>query len=48
VNKEQQLMFAETNRPKVSADECLIKIKAISVNRADILQRQGKYPAPKG
>jgi len=48
VNKEQQLEFAETNRPKVSVDECLIRVRAIGVNRADILQRQGKYPAPKG
>jgi len=48
VNNEQQLVFAETDRPKISAGECLIRVKAIGVNRADILQRQGKYPAPKG
>ncbi|MBA6233887.1 MULTISPECIES: NAD(P)H-quinone oxidoreductase [unclassified Colwellia] len=48
VTHEQQLLFAETILPEVSADECLIKVKAIGVNRADILQRQGKYPAPQG
>jgi putative PIG3 family NAD(P)H quinone oxidoreductase len=48
VTNEQKLVFAEMAKPKVSGDECLIKVKAIGVNRADILQRQGKYPAPEG
>jgi putative PIG3 family NAD(P)H quinone oxidoreductase len=34
--------------PTPQADELLVKVKAIGVNRADILQRQGKYPAPAG
>lgn len=28
--------------------EYLLKVRATAVNRADILQRQGKYPPPKG
>lgn len=48
ITTDQQLVFAETPVPELSADECLIRVKAIGVNRADILQRQGKYPAPKG
>lgn len=48
VTDEQQLVFADMAQPEVLPDECLIKVKAIGVNRADILQRQGKYPAPKG
>ena len=31
-----------------AADEVLIKIAAAGVNRADILQRQGRYPPPPG
>lgn len=35
-------------KPKIAPDEVLIKIKAASLNRADILQKQGKYPPPPG
>jgi NADPH:quinone reductase-like Zn-dependent oxidoreductase len=48
VTAQQQLLFAEISIPEISADQCLVKVKAIGINRADILQRQGKYPAPKG
>lgn len=34
--------------PEIAADECLLKVKAIGVNRADLLQRAGKYPPPMG
>ncbi len=34
--------------PEIAADECLIKVHAIGINRADLLQRAGKYPAPAG
>jgi putative PIG3 family NAD(P)H quinone oxidoreductase len=42
------LDFAQTDIPKIKPTQCLIKVKAIGVNRADILQRQGKYPPPAG
>ena len=42
------LVFNTVECPSIAQDECLIKVKAIGVNRADILQKQGKYPAPKG
>lgn len=48
VNEQQKLIFAETNMPDMKADQCLIKVNAIGVNRADILQRDGKYPPPAG
>lgn len=48
VTKAQSLVFKETNTPVITDDECLIAVKAIGVNRADILQRQGKYPPPQG
>ncbi len=34
--------------PKLAESEVLIKVHAFGVNRADTLQRQGRYPAPKG
>lgn len=42
------LRIAETNAPEISDSQVLVKVAAFSVNRADILQRQGKYPPPKG
>ena len=45
---DQQLIFDEMAAPTCRADEVLVEVKAIGINRADILQRQGKYPAPKG
>lgn len=35
-------------KPKPQANELLIKVFAASINRADILQRKGKYPPPSG
>jgi NADPH:quinone reductase len=34
--------------PDVAEDEVLIRVMVAGVNRPDILQRQGKYPAPEG
>jgi len=34
--------------PEPKADEVLIKVEAAGVNRPDVLQRQGLYPAPPG
>ncbi|MCY0979330.1 NAD(P)H-quinone oxidoreductase [Chryseobacterium wangxinyae] len=34
--------------PEVSGDEVLIEVKAAGLNRSDIFQREGNYPAPKG
>ena len=36
------------NPPPPKNTEVLISVKASAVNRADILQRKGFYPAPKG
>jgi putative PIG3 family NAD(P)H quinone oxidoreductase len=46
IDEQQTLFFSETEVPKIASDECLIKVRAIGVNRADILQKQGKYPPP--
>ncbi|MEO8073042.1 MAG: NAD(P)H-quinone oxidoreductase, partial [Acidobacteriota bacterium] len=33
--------------PKPKDAQILVKVKASALNRADILQREGLYPAPK-
>src|SRR5947209_16232416 len=35
-------------RPQPVADQVLVRVRASALNRADLLQRQGKYPAPAG
>ena len=42
------LRVGETEKPSPSKNQVLIKTKATSVNRPDIIQRQGNYPPPKG
>ncbi|KAK4627265.1 Quinone oxidoreductase PIG3 [Fulvia fulva] len=37
-----------TPRPSPKGSECLIKVRAFGLNRADTLQREGRYPAPPG
>lgn len=47
--KDKKLHYEQQNSlPIPSADELLIKVHAIGVNRADILQVEGKYPSPDG
>jgi len=48
VDANKALLFAEQELPEIGDDECLIKVVACGVNRADLLQRDGKYPAPDG
>ncbi len=43
-----QLTMQERPIPHVNANEVLIKVHAAGINRPDIFQRQGKYPAPEG
>lgn len=45
---EQNSLIATTEKPIIDTDECLIKVAASGINRADLLQRAGKYPAPAG
>ena len=42
------LSLAEGQIPDLSANEILIQVAAAGVNRPDIIQRSGNYPAPKG
>lgn len=43
-----QLKMGEFPTPQPTAKELLVKVKATALNRADIFQREGKYPPPKG
>ncbi len=48
INEQNQLSIENIDKPVIGVDECLIKVRAIGVNRADILQKQGHYPPPPG
>ena len=43
-----QLSLGEVSEPIMGDHQILIRVKACGVNRADILQREGKYPPPEG
>jgi len=44
----ENMILGEVPKPDLSEGEVLIKVEAAGINRPDILQRQGNYPAPKG
>lgn len=48
VDENKNLVWSEVADPQIKADEVLVKIYAAALNRADLLQRQGKYPSPAG
>ncbi|HET7628014.1 MAG TPA: NAD(P)H-quinone oxidoreductase [Bacillales bacterium] len=48
VNEDRTLRIGEFDRPEPKADELLVKVHATAVNRADLLQKRGAYPPPKG
>lgn len=41
------MQVAEGERPGIQENEVLVKVAAAGVNRPDVIQRQGNYPAPK-
>lgn len=48
VDENKKLVWTEVEEPEVSDTEVLIEIHAAALNRADLLQRAGTYPSPKG
>lgn len=48
VNDNKELVWSEVAKPEPKSDEILIEIYAAALNRADLLQRKGTYPSPKG
>lgn len=48
VDAGQNLCWAEVPDPVAGPGEVLIEVHAAALNRADLLQRAGKYPSPPG
>lgn len=48
INENRDLVWSEVEKPSPKCGEVLIKIHAAALNRADLLQRKGTYPSPKG
>lgn len=48
VNDDRSLRWDEVADPVCGPEDCLIKIEAAGINRADLLQREGDYPPPPG
>ncbi|XP_010000688.1 PREDICTED: quinone oxidoreductase PIG3 [Chaetura pelagica] len=44
----ENLCVKEVIKPEPGEGEVLVKVSASALNRADLLQRRGKYPPPKG
>jgi len=45
---EGRLEVCEVERPVARADRVRVRVRAAGVNRADLLQKRGRYPAPPG
>lgn len=45
---KNRLIWSEAPEPVAKDGECLLEIHAAALNRADLLQRAGKYPPPPG
>lgn len=48
VNEDKSLRWDNVPDPVLSSDDCLVKIEAAALNRADLMQREGDYPPPPG
>ncbi len=48
INEDRSLRWDEVPDPVLGAEDCLVKIEAAALNRADLLQREGDYPPPPG
>ena len=48
VNEDQSLRWDCVPDPVCGPEDCMIKIEAAGINRADLLQRAGDYPPPPG
>lgn len=48
INEDRSLRWDDVPNPVVGAEDCLVKIEATALNRADLMQREGNYPPPAG
>lgn len=44
----EMLYVGKVERPEPGTGQVLVKVMATSINRADLMQREGKYPPPPG
>ncbi len=48
VNDDRSLRWDDVPDPILGDEDCLVKIEAAALNRADLMQREGDYPPPAG
>ncbi|MBE6780654.1 MAG: NAD(P)H-quinone oxidoreductase [Ruminococcaceae bacterium] len=48
VNDDKSLRWDNVPDPILENDDCLVRIEAAALNRADLMQREGDYPPPAG
>ena len=48
VNDDKTLRWDNVPDPVCGEEDCLVKISAAALNRADLMQREGDYPPPAG
>ena len=48
VNDDRSLRWDNVPDPVCGEEDCLVKISAAALNRADLMQREGDYPPPAG
>jgi len=48
INDDRSLRWDDVPDPIMGAEDCLVKIEAAALNRADLMQREGDYPPPAG
>lgn len=48
IDENKNLIWTDVDTPTPKDGEIMIKIYAAALNRADLLQRKGTYPSPKG
>ena len=48
IYRDSQVLLEERPTPVAGAGQIRVRVHASALNRADLLQRQGKYPAPPG
>ena len=48
VKENRALVWTDVPDPVIGETDVLVKIYAAGLNRADLLQREGKYPPPPG
>ncbi len=48
INPDRSLRWDFVPDPVVGPEDCLVKIEAAALNRADLMQREGDYPPPPG